>query len=158
MRQSILMVISKSFDGTLQSHTGSLSHLQDFFLVSMSQHISLLLGITVKYVSIHSVVSSFRVFNVFGFLFILGVIIIGNAGIFQSLADQSIDNSLLLFGEGIKDILYGLFLLRLFLLLFVRFCHSGFILLFNTFAVFIGIITSMCKHSFLLRIFIFTMG
>ena len=178
MRQSILMIISKCFHGALQSHTRCLSHSDDLLLVSMRQDIHRLNSIAVKYVSIHSFISSFRVFDILifflfiFFLFIFGIVrligIIRYAGILKSLANQSINNSLLLLSKGIKYILYCLFLSgffsrflsRLFFLFCIRFCHIIFILLFTIITILIGlfVIAGMRKRFILDGSFILTMS
>ena len=88
MSQSVLMVFSESFDGALQGHTRSLSHLQNFLLVCMGQNICRLLGLAIKNVSIHSVISSFRMLHIFGLIVFLDVtFIIGRAGVFGDLRE-----------------------------------------------------------------------
>ena len=161
MSQSILMLVGIQFDGALQGHTRSLSHLQNFLLVSVGQNVHRLSSATVKHISIHIVISSFRMFHFFLVIhvFVIHVVFLS---IFESLTNQSIDNILLLFGKGVKHILYSLFLfrnflLRLFLLrlflLHFGFSHRFIVLLFiifNRFA--IGFASSMRK----LRAFIIT--
>ena len=143
VRKSILVISSIHFDGALQSHTRSLRHLNNFLLVSVTQHIHLLNRITIKNVGVHSIISSFRVFHRFLFFVFLFVF-----SVFKSLADQGINNRLLLLGEGVKHILHGLFLSGLLFLFYFSFCHFSFFLLFNTFAVFIGLFTIFGMDEF----------
>ena len=159
MSKSILVVGSIHFDGALQSHTRSLRHLNNFLLVSVTQHIHLLNRITIKNVGVHSIISSFRVFHRFlFFIFLFGLLFVFS--IFKSLADQGINNRLLLLGEGVKHILHGLFLSGLLFLFYFSFCHFSFFLLFNTFAVFIGLFTifGMDKFGIFFSSLLFTMS
>ena len=160
MSKTILVVGSIHFDGALQSHTRSLRHLNNFLLVSVTQHIHLLNRITIKNVGVHSIISSFRVFHRFLFVVFGFVFFIIHASVFKSLADQSINNRLLLLGEGVKHILHGLFLSGLLFLFYFSFCHFSFFLLFNTFAVFIGLFTifGMRKLSIFISGLFFTMS
>ena len=102
------MVISKSFDGTLQGHTRSLSHLQNLFLISVSQNISGLNSVAVKHISIHIIISSFRMFHI---IFVISLIFIGHTSVFQRLTNKSINNSLLFLSKSVEHVLYGLFIL-----------------------------------------------
>ena len=147
MSESILVVGSIHFDGALQSHTRSLRHLNNFLLVSVTQHIHLLNRITIKNVGVHSIISSFRVFHRFLFV-VFDFVFIRHTSVFKSLADQGINNRLLLLGEGVKHILHGLFLSGLLFLFYFSFCHFSFFLLFNTFAVFIGLFTIFGMDEF----------
>ena len=160
VRKSILVISSIHFDGALQSHTRSLRHLNNFLLVSVTQHIHLLNRITIKNVGVHSIISSFRVFHRFLFVVFGFVFFIRHVSVFKSLADQSINNRLLLLGEGVKHILHGLFLSGLLFLFYFSFCHFSFFLLFNTFAVFIGLFTifGMGKLSIFISSLFFTMS
>ena len=157
VRKSILVISSIHFDGALQSHTRSLRHLNNFLLVSVTQHIHLLNRITIKNVGVHSIISSFRVFHRFLFLVFSFVF-----SVFKSLTDQGINNRLLLLGEGVKHILHGLFLFLsgLLFLFYFSFCHFSFFLLFNTFAVFIGLFTifGMDKFGIFFSSLLFTMS
>ena len=159
VRKSILVISSIHFDGALQSHTRSLRHLNNFLLVSVAQHIHLLNRIAIKNVGVHSIISSFRVFHRFLFV-VFGFVFIRHTSVFESLADQSINNRLLLLGEGVKHILHGLFLFGLLFLFYFSFCHFSFFLLFNTFAVFIGLFTifGMDKFGIFFSSLLFTMS
>ena len=159
VRKSILVISSIHFDGALQSHTRSLRHLNNFLLVSVAQHIHLLNRIAIKNVGVHSIISSFRVFHRFlFFVFLFGLLFVFS--VFKSLADQGINNHLLLLGEGVKHVLYGLFLSGLLFLFYFSFCHFSFFLLFNTFAVFIGLFTifGMDKFGIFFSSLLFTMS
>ena len=159
VRKSILVISSIHFDGALQSHTRSLRHLNNFLLVSVAQHIHLLSRIAIKNVGVHSIISSFRVFHrFFFFVFLFGLLFVFS--VFKSLADQGINNRLLLLGEGVKHILHGLFLSGLLFLFYFSFCHFSFFLLFNTFAVFIGFfnIFGMDEFGIFFSSLLFTMS
>ena len=163
MSKSILVILSEHLDSRLQAAGIVLSKLDDLFLISMRENIRILVFATIKNISVHSIISSFRVFH--SFLFIVHIVIVRFISIFQSLTDKSINNSLLLLSEGIENVLNGLFLLRLFFLFFFlgfhRLSHIGLILLLSVgllLRVSLCVISSMLKRSFVVEITIITMG
>ena len=129
MSQSILVVVNKSSHSRLQSHTRALGHFNDLSLIGMSQNINILLIVLFKNISVHNFIASFRVFHIFIFVFFFVLHFV--LGIFKCLTNEGVNNSLLLFGKSIEDILNCFFLrsfLRFFFHLFLR--SSVFDLLF----------------------------
>ena len=113
MLQSIVL-LGEDLDGLLQTtNIGLFGHSDNGLLVSMGQNIVLLNLFLVKYIVLHSRISSF---------IIIGIIIIGPT-IFKGLPDYCINSVFLLFVKRVKHVSKGLFVFGLFILLDI-FCHS----------------------------------
>ena len=111
------MLRSIDLHSGLQATNGrGLSQIDDLHLVGVAQNVLLSLLIVVKDIVLHGVISSFNFIRMLHFIFhfvfhfIFHFVFLLRLGIFQSLADQSINNGLLLLGEGVKHVLNSLFL------------------------------------------------
>ena len=107
-----IVVVGIDLQSSLEAaNLGALSHSQNILLVRVAQEVALSLGIIVENIVLH--------------VFFLLVFFIGDAGLFQCLADHSVHDGLLLLSHRINDILNSL--LAVFGLLGI-FCHLGILL------------------------------
>ena len=107
-----IVVVSIDLQSSLEAaNLGALSHSQNILLVRVAQEVALSLSIIVENIVLHVI-------------FLL-VFFIGDAGLFQCLADHSVHDGLLLLGHRINDILNSL--LAAFGLLGI-FCHFSILL------------------------------
>ena len=108
MLHSVAVLIGINLQSSLQgADVVLLSQRNDALLIGMAQNI-LLLRLLFENIVLHSVISSFRIF-------VFDVIRI--AAFLEGLANHGVDDSLLLFREGVEDVsdrLFALFVLGLF--------------------------------------------